>query len=149
MSQLMRLWHLPSSVNTHSHRVGLDICVSVAPFVFFYTSCVRMAKALSRLSGCAGSPGPSLVAYVISTIISWAGSNSVFESSLIKKAWYGCDRETWKGFLLFSWYQHNISQALLLLVNKYLSWGTCIYKLKYMAYYIGIGISDMLVRRYI
>ena len=37
--------------------------------------CVRTAKALVRLRGCAGSPEPSLVAYVISTIISWAGSN--------------------------------------------------------------------------
>ena len=30
---------------------------------------------LVRLHRCAGSPEPSLVAYVISTIISWAGSN--------------------------------------------------------------------------
>ena len=30
--------------------------------------------ALARLRGCAGSPEPSLVAFVISTIISWAGS---------------------------------------------------------------------------
>ena len=30
-------------------------------------SCVRTAKALARLRGCAGSPEPSLVAYVIST----------------------------------------------------------------------------------
>ena len=37
-------------------------------------SCVRTAKALVRLRGCAGSPEPSLVAYVISTIISCAGS---------------------------------------------------------------------------
>ena len=32
-------------------------------------------KALVRLRGCAGSPEPSLFAYAISTIISWAGSN--------------------------------------------------------------------------
>ena len=38
------------------------------------------ASALARLRGCAGSPVPSLVAYVISTIISWAGSNnSIFK----------------------------------------------------------------------
>ena len=38
------------------------------------------ASALVRLRGCAGSPVPSLVAYVISTIISWAGSNnSIFK----------------------------------------------------------------------
>ena len=52
-----------------SHPVGLDVCL-VGPFVFFHTSCVRTAKALARLRKCAGSPEPSLVAYVISTIIS-------------------------------------------------------------------------------
>ena len=36
---------------------------------------VRTAKALARLRRCAGSPEPSLVAYVISIIISWADSN--------------------------------------------------------------------------
>ena len=44
---------------THSHPVGLDVWFLVWPFVYFHTSCV---------------PEPSLVAYVISTIISWAGS---------------------------------------------------------------------------
>ena len=38
-------------------------------FVFFHTSCVRTVKAVARLCGCAGSPQPSVVAYVISTII--------------------------------------------------------------------------------
>ena len=46
----------------------------VGPFVYFHALCVRTAKALARLRECAGSPEPSLVAYVISTIISWAGS---------------------------------------------------------------------------
>ena len=57
-----------------SHPVGLHVWILVGPFVYFHTSCVRTAKALARLRGCAGSPEPSLVAYVISTIISWAGS---------------------------------------------------------------------------
>ena len=57
-----------------SHPVELDVWFLVEPFAYFHTSCVRTAKALARLSGCAGSPEPSLVAYVISTIISWAGS---------------------------------------------------------------------------
>ena len=57
-----------------SHPVGLDIWFLVGPFVYYDTSCVRAAKALARLRGCAGLPEPSLVAYVISTIISWAGS---------------------------------------------------------------------------
>ena len=39
------------------------------------SSCVRTAKALASLRGCTGSPEPSLVAYVISTIISCAGLN--------------------------------------------------------------------------
>ena len=57
-----------------SHPVGMDVWFLVEPFVYFYTSCVRTAKALARLRGYAGSPEPSLVACVISTIISWAGS---------------------------------------------------------------------------
>ena len=58
-----------------SHPVGLDVWCLVGFFVYFHTSCVRTAKSLARLRECAGSPEPSLVAYVISTIISWAGSN--------------------------------------------------------------------------
>ena len=57
-----------------SHPVELDVWFLVGHFVYFHTSCVRTAKALARLCWCAGSPEPSLVAYVISTIISWAGS---------------------------------------------------------------------------
>ena len=58
-----------------SHSVGLDVWFLVGPFVLFRTSCVRTARALVRLRGCEGSPEPSLVTYVISTIISWACSN--------------------------------------------------------------------------
>ena len=47
----------------------------VGLFVYFHTACVRTAKTLVRLRGFAGPPEPSLVAYVISTIISWAGSS--------------------------------------------------------------------------
>ena len=61
-----------------SHPVGLDAWCLVGPFVYFHTSCVRTAKALARMRGCAGSPEPSLVAYVISTIISCNGSNGHF-----------------------------------------------------------------------
>ena len=57
-----------------SHLVGLYVWFLVGPFVFFHTSCVRTAKALARLRGCAGSQEPSLVAYVKSTIISWDSS---------------------------------------------------------------------------
>ena len=62
----------------HSHSVGLDVWFLVRHFVYFHTSCERTAKALARLRRCWGSPEPSLVAYVISTIISWAGSNLHF-----------------------------------------------------------------------
>ena len=103
MSHVMRLWYFSSSINSffkrgtkepcheimvlfilhkfilqtcmRSHPVGLDVRFVVGPFVYFHTLCVRTVKALARLRGCAGSPEPSLVAYVISTIISWAGSN--------------------------------------------------------------------------
>ena len=60
----------------HSHPVGLDVWLLVGPFVCFHTSCVQTAKALARLRGCAGSPEPSLIAYAISTIISWAVLNT-------------------------------------------------------------------------
>ena len=55
-----------------SHPVELNVWVLVWLFVYFHTSCVQTAKALVRLHGCAGSPVPSLVAYVICTIITSA-----------------------------------------------------------------------------
>ena len=57
-----------------SHPMRLDVWFLVGSFVYFCTSSVRTAKALARLGGCTGSPEPSLVTCVISTIISWAGS---------------------------------------------------------------------------
>ena len=58
-----------------SHPTGLDVWFLVWLFIYFHTSCVRTVKALARLHGCTGSPEPSLLACVISTIISWVGSN--------------------------------------------------------------------------
>ena len=58
----------------HSHPVELDAWFLVRLFVYFHILCVRTAKALARLRRCTGSPEPSLLTYVISTIISWAGS---------------------------------------------------------------------------
>ena len=75
----------------HSHSVGLDIWFLVGPFVYFHTACVWTAKAPARLHKCANLPEPSLVAYAISTVISWAGSNhfifacSLFRDFLISK----------------------------------------------------------------
>ena len=60
------------------HPVWLDVWFLVGSFVYIHTSCVRTAKALARLRACAGSPEPSLVAYVISTMISWADSIANF-----------------------------------------------------------------------
>ena len=60
----------------HSRPVWLDVWFLVGPFFYFHTLCVRTAKALARLRGCTGLPEPSLVAYVITTIITWAGSLS-------------------------------------------------------------------------
>ena len=59
-----------------SHPVALDIWFFVGPFLYmyFHTSWVRTVEVLVRLRGCADSPEPSLVACVISTIISWASS---------------------------------------------------------------------------
>ena len=57
-----------------SHPVGLDVWFLVRYFIYFHMACVQTAKALVRLRGCAGSPEPSLVAYVWSTIILWVGS---------------------------------------------------------------------------
>ena len=61
-----------------SHPMGLDVWLLIGLFVYFILRFVWTAKALARLCGLAGSPEPSLVAYVISTIISWAGSNEAF-----------------------------------------------------------------------
>ena len=67
------------SSNAHAQPSSGPRClIFVRPFVYFHTSCGRTVKALVRLPGCAGSPEPSLVVYVISTIISWAGSFMIF-----------------------------------------------------------------------
>ena len=71
----IHLSQLAHSSNVHAQpSSGVDVWFLVGPFICFNTSCVRTAKALARLCGCAGSPEHLLVAYVISTIISWAGS---------------------------------------------------------------------------
>ena len=90
LSRLMRLWHffvlrkLILQTHMRSHPVGLDVWFFVGPFVYFPTSCVRTATALAKLRGCAGSPEPLLVAYVISTIISWAGPFAITQSQVVK-----------------------------------------------------------------
>ena len=67
-----------------SHPAGLDVWFLVGSFFYFHTSCVQSAKALVSLHGCTGSPEPSLVTYVISTIISlsWHKFSILFYSIL-------------------------------------------------------------------
>ena len=68
----------PHSSNAHAQPSSGARCLMFGQtLVYFHFSCLRTAKALVRLHGCTGSPD-SLVAYVISTIISWAGSKRVF-----------------------------------------------------------------------
>ena len=71
-------------LQTHrsSHPMGLDVWFLVGPFVYFHTLRVRTVKALVRVRGWAGSPEPLLVAYVVSTIIPWAGSD-VYKSRFL------------------------------------------------------------------
>ena len=83
-----------------SHPVELDVWFFMGPFVYFHISCVRTAKALARLRGCAGSPEPSLVAYVISTIISWA--LSIIDYSFVPQ-------RTHVGIWLYDWRMVSVS----------------------------------------
>ena len=66
--------HIIFQMRMCSRPVVLDLWFLVRPFVYIHTLCEPRVKALVRLWGCTGSPEPLLVAYVISTIISRAGS---------------------------------------------------------------------------
>ena len=79
-----------------SHPVGLDIWFLVRSFVYFDTSFVRTAKALARLRECTDLPEPSLVAYVISTIVLWAGSNINLSENQLLAASQNNIFGTWK-----------------------------------------------------
>ena len=65
-----------------SHPVGLHVCFLVGPFVYFDTSCLqrRLWRDCADAHIRAVSSEPLLVAYVISTIISWAVSHLHFKS---------------------------------------------------------------------
>ena len=98
-----------------SHPVGLDVWFFIETFVYFHTSCMQTAKALARLRRCAGSPEPSLVAYVISTTISWAGSfYFVFKHKDCLKFWFVNQYHKWTALsYLFSPHQeYNVVQDL-------------------------------------
>ena len=73
--EIMALFVLRTHSIAHAQpSSGARCLILVGSFVYFHTSCVRTAMALAGLRGCAGSPEPSLVAYVISTKISCTGS---------------------------------------------------------------------------
>ena len=115
---LFVLRKLNLQMRIRSHPVGLDVCFLVCPFVYFRSSCVRTAKALARLRrwagspepslvayvtlcGCAGLPEPSLVAYVISTIISWAGSYMRTAKALARlRGWAGSPKPSLVAFVI-------------------------------------------------
>ena len=77
-----------------SHPVWLDVLILVGPFTYFHTSCLRTATALAKLGGCAGLS--SLVAYVISTMISKAGSIKEFRANRKTNicSWNGNEQDT-------------------------------------------------------
>ena len=113
-----------------SHPVGLDVWFSVGPFVYYQTSCVRKVKALLRLHGCAGSPEFSLVAYVISTIISLAGSFmkltlmlNKFLQLLISKYPPGFNCWTYFAPAFQSWFTVAYSSCFISVMN--LDWYVC------------------------
>ena len=108
--------HMPS------HPVALDVWFFVWPVVYFPSLCVRTVKALARLRGCAGSPEPSLVAYVVSTKIAWAGSNNTLNKIRIcyLKFRYDCDKRKETDIIL----DCPISWVLTFHVYKYLKYCT-------------------------
>ena len=67
---LIVLRKLNLQTRMRSNPLGTHVCFLVRPFFYFHTLCVRIAKALTRLCGCAVSPEPSLFVCAISTIIS-------------------------------------------------------------------------------
>ena len=74
---LVALRKLNLQTRMHSDPLRLHVWYLVRHFVYFNTLCVRTAKALSRLRGCAVLIEPSLFAYAISTIFSRAGFSDV------------------------------------------------------------------------
>ena len=69
-------------IHMRSCPVVLDVWYLVGLFVTSILYVCEQRKALAKLRGRAGSPEPSRVAYVISIIISWAGSFWVREQRL-------------------------------------------------------------------
>ena len=92
-----------------SHPVALDVWFLVWPVVYYPSSCVRTVKALARLRGCAASPEPSLVAYVTSTKISWAGSCFLIDPSGFNQQRKGTEPESQKINFYIENYMHFVA----------------------------------------
>ena len=104
---LFVLRNLKFQTRMRGHPMGLHVWFFVGPIVYFHTLCVRTAKALMRLRGCAGSPQPSLVAYVINIIISWTGSFILF--SFVFIFWFRTRIQGMKLFELNANFRSSIS----------------------------------------
>ena len=100
----------------------------VGPFGYFHTSCVRTAKALVRLRRYAGRPEPSLVACVISTMISSAGSNEskvlycfrIFIRFCLVTTQFRCDSEMLQLFNVQPPYMYNFNGRTLRLLPYFM-----------------------------
>ena len=87
-----------------SHQAGLDVWFLVGLFDYFHTSFVRTARALVRLRG----PELSLVPYVISTIISWAGSYTSGKKSCASRLFFTLLGKCWKYGIVYSMFGYVI-----------------------------------------
>ena len=106
-----------------SHPVGLDVRFWSDPLS---TSILHMCEqgrlwrdctdAQAHLSGCSGSPECLLVANVINTIISWAGSNEQFYRKLQQMPL----NTTWKKALCFN-IQVHLQITVLILVTVHVT----------------------------
>ena len=101
----------------HSCSIEPEMWRCVWSFLLFHKHvlCERTAKALARQRGCAGSPEPSLVTYVMSTFFSWVGS-IYFDRGMCKPhknecVWYIQTHPSWNVFarsdILSCARQHN------------------------------------------
>ena len=90
LSHLIRLWHFSS--NTHAQLSSGAKCVifSRALRLLPYFMCANSEGSGETARGCAGSPEPSLVAYVIRIIITWAGSFLDYLVSFTSYVWFLC-----------------------------------------------------------
>ena len=73
---------------------------------------MRTEKALARLRGCAGAPEPSLVAYVISTIISRADANNLCMYMFLQGSGSGMMRQQSLAYMCKTFGENNHMESL-------------------------------------